>query len=96
MKVPSTRWVGLVLLLILSIEPRIAHAADLIATFRNIVTVFTGGLLPVLAAGYLGKNIFNHIAGDPNAKQESVRVVLAIACLLCLTGAWNLIASQIR
>jgi hypothetical protein len=46
--------------------------------------------------GYLGKNIFSHIAGDPNAKHESIRVVIATACLLGLAGVWNFIASQAR
>lgn len=73
-----------------------AFAADLEGTLRNLVVVFTGRILPILALGYLGKNIFSHIQGDPNAKGETVRVVVAIACLLGLTGVWNLISSQVR
>lgn len=76
--------------------PNIAFAADLEQTLRNLVTAFTGRILPVLALGYLGKNIFSHVTGDPNAKNESVRVVIGIACLLGLSGVWTFIASQAR
>jgi hypothetical protein len=83
------------LFLILMI-PQAALAADLEQTLRNLVTAFTGRILPVLAMGYLGKNIFSHVTGDPNAKHESIRVVVGIACLLGLAGVWNFIASQAR
>jgi hypothetical protein len=76
--------------------PVAAHAADLEQTLRNLVSAFTGRILPILALGYLGKNIFSHVTGDPNAKHESVRVVVAIVCLLGLAGVWNFIASQAR
>ena len=83
------------LFLIISV-PSSAFAADLEGTLRNLVTGFTGRILPVLAMGYLGKNIFSHIAGDPNAKNESVRLVIAIACLLGLSGVWNFISGAAR
>ncbi|MBL7716956.1 MAG: hypothetical protein JNL01_15945 [Bdellovibrionales bacterium] len=73
-----------------------AHAADIEQTLRNLVGVFTGRLLPILALGYLGKNVFSHIQGDPNAKNETIRVVVAIACLIGLAGVWNLINQQVR
>lgn len=76
--------------------PAIAHAADIEQTLRNLVSVFTGRLLPILALGYLGKNVFAHIQGDPNAKNETIRVVVAIACLIGLAGVWNLINQQVR
>ena len=81
---------------LLLLVPLAAHAADLEQTLRNLVSAFTGRILPILALGYLGKNIFSHVTGDPNAKNESVRVVVAIACLLGLAGVWNFIASQAR
>jgi hypothetical protein len=90
MNVRSMLLFGLILI------PSTAFAADLEGTLRNLVTAFTGRILPVLALGYLGKNLFSHITGDPNAKHESVRVVVAIACLLGLSGVWNFIASQAR
>ncbi len=86
----------LCLCLLFLVVPSFAHAAELEGTLRNLVTAFTGRILPVLALGYLGKNIFSHVSGDPNAKQESVRVVLGIACLLGLSGVWSFIASQAR
>ncbi|MCC7441307.1 MAG: hypothetical protein IT285_06730 [Bdellovibrionales bacterium] len=82
--------------LVCLLAPSVAYAADLEQTLRNLVTAFTGRILPILALGYLGKNAFSHITGDPNAKNESIRVVIAIACLLGLSGVWNFIASQTR
>src|SRR4051812_11085410 len=73
-----------------------AHAADLEQTLHNLVTAFTGRLLPIVALGFLGKNIFAHIHGDPNAKNETIRVVIAIACLVGLAGVWGFITSQVR
>jgi len=88
---------ALVSLALLAIfDAQIAFAADLEGTLRNLVSAFTGRLLPILALGYLGKNIFGHISGDPNAKNESARVVIGIACLLGLAGVWNFISSQAR
>ena len=87
---------GLICLVVLTVAPTNALAADLEGTLRNLVSAFTGRILPILALGYLGKNIFSHIAGDPNAKAETARVVIAIACLLGLAGVWNFIASQAR
>lgn len=98
MKALPTNCVVTATLLILALvtSSEAAFASDLEATLRNLVTAFTGRLLPVLAMGYLGKNIFSHVQGDPNAKHESIRVVLGIACLLGLAGVWNFIASQSR
>lgn len=76
--------------------PEAAFAADLEQTLKNLVSAFTGRILPILALGYLGKNIFSHIQGDPNAKNETIRVVIAIACLIGLAGVWNFIAQQAR
>lgn len=76
--------------------PEVAFAADLEQTMRNLVGAFTGRLLPILAMGYLGKNIFAHIQCDPNAKNETIRVVIAIACLIGLAGVWNYIGQQAR
>ena len=76
--------------------PGFAHAADLEGTLRNLVTAFTGRILPIVAIGYLGKNIFAHIQGDPNAKDQTIRVVVAIACLIGISGVWSFITSQVR
>lgn len=80
----------------LLLSPELAFAADLEGTLRNLVNAVTGRILPVVAVGYLGKNIFSHIQSDPNAKNETVRIVIAIACLLGLSGVWNFISSQVR
>jgi hypothetical protein len=87
---------GVLVFVLLLAVPEAAFAADLEGSLRNLVTAFTGRILPVLAMGYLGKNIFSHVSGDPNARQESVRVVLGIVCLLGLAGVWSFIASQAR
>jgi hypothetical protein len=79
-----------------TLVPSTAHAAELEQTLTNLVNSFTGRLLPILALGYLGKNIFSHIQGDPNAKHETIRVVIATACLLGLGGVWNYISQQAR
>jgi len=76
--------------------PEFAHAADLEGTLRNLVTAVTSRILPTLALGYLAKNIFGHIQGDPNAKQETPKVVIAIACLLALSSVWSFIGQSIR
>ena len=83
------------LLMILLSSPA-AYAGDLEQTLKNLVTGFTTRLLPILALGYLGKNIFAHVQGDPNAKNETVRVVIATACLIGLSGVWSFITSQVR
>jgi hypothetical protein len=84
-------WVFLLILV-----PEFAFAGDLEGTLRNLVTAVTGRLLPILAMGYLAKNIFGHIQGDPNAKNDTIRVVVAIACLLALSGVWSFISQQAR
>ena len=88
---------GFVRLLVLGLMlPGAAYAADLEGTLRNLVTAFTGRILPIVAIGYLGKNIFAHIQGDPMAKEQTVRVVVAIACLIGISGVWAFITSQVR
>lgn len=80
----------------LFLVPELALASDLEGTLRNLVTAFTARILPIMAMGYLAKNIYGHVTGDPNAKLESVRVVVGIACLMGLSGVWNFIVSQAR
>ncbi len=82
--------------LFLFATPAYTQAADLEGTLRNLVTAVTGRILPILALGYLAKNIFAHIQGDPNAKQETSQVVIAIVCLLGLSSVWNFISQQVR
>jgi len=76
--------------------PAATQAADIEGTLRNLVTAFTGRILPIVAIGYLGKNIFAHIQGDPTAKEQTYRVVIAIACLIGISGVWSFITSQVR
>ena len=81
---------------VLTLSAESAHAGDIEQVFRNLVNAFVGRLLPVLALGYLGKHIFSHIQGDQNARNETVRVVVGIACLLSISGVWNFISQQSR
>ena len=90
------RLTGLGLAVLMFLDSPTVNAADLEQTLRNLVTAFTGRLLPILAMGYLGKNIFAHVTGDPNARNDSVRVVIATACLLGLAGVWSFIQQQAR
>jgi hypothetical protein len=76
--------------------PTFASAANLEGTLQNLVNAFVGRILPILALGYLGKNIFGHIQGDPNARQETVRVVLSIAFLIGINAVWSYIQQQVR
>lgn len=76
--------------------PNYALAANLEGTLQNLVNAFVGRILPILALGYLGKNIFGHIQGDPNARQETIRVVLSIAFLIGINAVWSYIQQQVR
>ena len=80
----------------LLLVPSYAQAASLEGTLQNLVNAFVGRILPILALGYLGKNIFGHIQGDPNARQESFRVVVAVACLIGINAVWAYINQQVR
>lgn len=91
MRFPLLGWVFLGIL-----APELAFAADLEGSLRNLVTAVTGRLLPILALGYLGKNVFGHIQGDPNAKQDTPKVVIAIVCLLGLSSVWGFLSQQVR
>lgn len=82
--------------LIGTLLPNFAFAANLEGTLQNLVNAFVGRILPILALGYLGKNIFGHIQGDPNARQETVRVVLSIAFLIGINAVWSYIQQQVR
>ncbi len=76
--------------------PTFAHAASVEGTLTNLVNAFVGRLLPIVALGYLGKNIFGHIQADPMAKQETIRVVIASAMLLGVNAVWAYIRQQVR
>ena len=76
--------------------PAIANAASLEGTLSSLVSSFVSRILPILALGYLGKNIFGHIQNDPNAKVETPRVVIACAMLLAINAVWSYIQGNIR
>jgi len=76
--------------------PFMANAASLEGTLTSLVSSFVSRILPILALGYLGKNIFGHIQNDPNAKNETPRVVIACAMLLAINGVWSYIQGNIR
>jgi hypothetical protein len=87
----SIFWVGVFLLL-----PAHAWAGSFEGTLQNLVNALVSKILPILAFGYLGKNVFAHIQGSPIAKDETIRVVIAIACLLGINSLWSYIQSQVR
>ena len=76
--------------------PAVALAADLEGTFQNLVTAFVGRILPIFSLAYLGKNIFAHIQSKPEARDESYRIVAAIAALLAINAVWAYIQRQVR
>jgi hypothetical protein len=78
------------------IFPALANAASLEGTLTSLVTSFVGRLLPILALGYLAKNIFGHVQSDPNAKNDTPRIVIACACLLAINAVWAYIRDNVR
>lgn len=76
--------------------PLIAEAANFEATLESLVNSIVSRILPILALGYVGKNIFAHIQGDPNAKKETAQVVVAAVALLGIQGVWSWLRSQVR
>ena len=71
-------------------------AADFEQSLKNLVTSVTGRIFPIIALLFLSKNIMAHVSGDPNAKNDTFRVVVGIVCLLGLAGVWNFLAQQVR
>lgn len=76
--------------------PQIAMAANFEATIQSLVSSFVGRILPILALGYVGKNIFSHIQGNPDARRESVQVAIAVVALLGIQGVWTWLKAQVR
>ena len=74
----------------------VAQAASFEGTLQSLVNGFIGRILPILALGYLGKNIFEHIQADPNAGRNSVRVVVATVSLIGINAVWAWIQDKVR
>ena len=85
-------WIAGSLLLV----PSLAMAASFEGTLQSLVNGFIGRILPILALGYLGKNIFEHIQADPNAGRNSVRVVVATVSLIGINAVWAWIQDKVR
>lgn len=81
------------LMLLIPLE---VEAANFESTLENLVGSVVGRILPILALGYVAKNIFGHIQGDPNAKRETATVVIAVVALLGIQGVWAWIKAQVR
>lgn len=78
------------------LAPNLAHAANFEASIQSLVNAFVGKILPILALGYVGKNIFTHIQGDPEARRESVQVAIAVVALLGINGVWAWLRGNVR
>lgn len=78
------------------LTPVIALAANFEASLDSLVSATVGRILPTIALGYVGKNIFGHIQGDPNAKRETASVAIAVVALLGINGVWAWLKSQVR
>ena len=76
--------------------PAISQGANFEATLESLVNSVVSRLLPILALGYVGKNIFGHIQGDQNAKRETAQVAVAVVALLGIQGVWSWLRSQVR
>lgn len=82
--------------IILFLLPLEAKAANFESSLEALVSSVVGKILPILALGYVGKNIFGHIQGDPNAKKETANVAIAVVALLGINGVWTWLKSQVR
>jgi hypothetical protein len=80
----------------LSVFPLLAEGASFEATLESLVNSIVSRILPILSLGYVGKNIFTHIQGDPNAKRETAQVVVAVVALLGIQGVWSWLRAQVR
>lgn len=76
--------------------PALSYGANFEATLESLVNSVVSRILPILALGYVGKNIFCHIQGDPNAKRETAQVAVAVVALLGIQGVWAWLRSQVR
>lgn len=76
--------------------PALSYGANFEATLESLVNSVVARILPILALGYVGKNIFAHIQGDPNAKKETAQVAIAVVALLGIQGVWSWLRSQVR
>jgi len=82
--------------LVLLLFPKTLLAADLYASLESLVSAVVGKILPILALGYVGKNIFGHIQSDPNAKKETPNIAIAVVALLGINGVWAWLKTQVR
>ena len=80
----------------LSAFPLLTEGASFEATLESLVNSIVSRILPILSLGYVGKNIFSHIQGDPNAKRETAQVVVAVVALLGIQGVWSWLRAQVR
>lgn len=84
------------LLIFLGLYPIYSYGANFEATLESLVNSVVARILPILALGYVGKNIFAHVQGDPNAKRETAQVAIAVVALLGIQGVWAWLRSQVR
>lgn len=80
----------------LFLTPLAAEASSFEATLESLVNSIVSRILPILSLGYVGKNIFSHVQGDPNAKRETAQVVVAVVALLGIQGVWSWLRAQVR
>lgn len=83
-------------LFILAISPAVARAANFESSLESLVSATVGRILPIIALGYVGKNIFGHIQGDPNAKKDTASIAIGVVALLGINGVWAWLKSQVR
>jgi len=77
-------------------DSSLAHALGLEGSLQSLVGGVVGRILPILALGFVGKNIFNHIQNDPDAGRESIRVAISVVMLLGINGVWSWLQSNVR
>jgi hypothetical protein len=78
------------------LTPIFALAADFESSLQSLVSSVVGRILPILALGYVGKNIFGHIQGDPNAKKDTANIAIAVVALLGINGVWQWLKGQVK
>lgn len=85
-----------ILLYLVFFLPVTAQAANFESTLQSLVTSFVGRILPIVALGYVGKSVFSHVQGHPDARRESIQVALGVVALLGINGLWAWLKSQVR
>lgn len=88
-----TAWTLLTFATLLS---RDAQAASFEGSLRNLITSITTVILPTISVGYIAWNGFEYIRGNPDARNNTQRILIGVICLLGVNGVWSWLKAQIQ